>query len=122
MSFDSNPLWTTALAHPVTSSSLYIHMLNKVLWYINGVSRLARCDISSASLLYICTCRYLPLGISYCCRTSGCSLHVCYRGNRFFAVEAVGAFTAAVATAWFTAAYGVLTAYSAMPPWDACLA
>ena len=83
MSFDGNPLYAAVLAHPVTLSWLYLYLLDEVLWCLNGASRSVRCDISSASLLCICTYRYLPLVVGCCCRASDCSLHGCCRSNRW---------------------------------------
>ena len=77
MSFDVNLLCMAARAHPVTSLWLYLHFLNKVFWCLNGASRPARCNISFASLHYICTCRYLLQGVGYFCRALGCNLHGC---------------------------------------------
>ena len=57
--FDGNPLYVAALAHPFTSLQLYLHVLNKALWCLDCASRSMKCDISSASLLYICRCRCL---------------------------------------------------------------
>ena len=112
MSFDGNPLCTAALAHPVTSSLLYIHLLNQVLWHLNCVSRLVRCDISSASLSHLqmqvssAGCRLLLLGF-------GAAAHMGVAGaTDDCAVGAVGAFTAVVGTAGLAAVDGVLAGWS----------
>ena len=63
VSLDLDPLCAGALAHPVTSSWLYLHLFNKVLWCLTDTTGLARCDNSSAGRwLYICSSRFLPLG------------------------------------------------------------
>ena len=112
VSFHGNPLCATALAHPVTSSQLYVHLLNKVLWCLICASRSVGCNIT-ASLSYICTCRYLPLGVGCCCGASSCSFYGCVVGaTDGGAVGAVDAFTAAVGTACLAAADGVLTGCS----------
>ena len=48
MSLDLDPLCVGALAYPVTSSWMYLHMFNKVLWCLTDMTRLVRFDISSA--------------------------------------------------------------------------
>ena len=59
------------LAHPVTSSQLYLHLLNKALWCLTDMTRSARCNISSAGWwLYICRCRCHLLGIVGACWTA----------------------------------------------------
>ena len=63
---------------------LSLHLFNKVLWCLTDMTRSVRCNISSAGQwLYICRCRYPPLGVGCCCRASGCSLLGCCRSNRW---------------------------------------
>ena len=72
-----------ALAHPVTSSQLYLHLLNKALCCLTDMTRLARCNIRSASwLLYICWCRCHLQSADCCCRALGYSLLGCCGSNR----------------------------------------
>ena len=91
MSLDLDPLCAGALAHPVTSSRLYLHLFNKALWCLTDTTRSARCDNSSTGRwLYICNSRCLPLGAGCCCRASGCSLLGCCRGNRWLCCRSSG--------------------------------
>ena len=60
---------TCVLAHLVTLLWLYLHLLNKALWSLTDTTRLARCNISSASWwLYIGRYMCHPLGVGYCYR------------------------------------------------------
>ena len=38
VSLDLDPLYAGALAHPVTSSGLYLHLFNKALWCLTDTT------------------------------------------------------------------------------------
>ena len=81
-----------ALAHPITSSELYLHLFTKALGCLTDMTRSARCDIRSASQwLNICYCRCLPLGAGCCSRVLGCSLLGCLGATDDCTVGGVGA-------------------------------
>ena len=58
MSLDLDPMSTDVLAHPVTSSWLYLHLFNKALWFLNDMTR-------STRVLLVHGCRSATAGVFY---------------------------------------------------------
>ena len=53
MSLDLDLLHADVLTHAVTSLWLYLHLFNNILWCLTDMTRLVKCNISSATQFWM---------------------------------------------------------------------